>query len=87
MNCAIYSLFQFSYLYALYKPNNITTKLSLKVKSSKLARQREINIRLWTHMRHKGWRKNGKTFTRCYTIAVKFWDEFNANYISQVTGH
>ena len=27
-NCAIYSLFQFSYLHAFYKPNNITIKLS-----------------------------------------------------------
>ena len=33
MNCAIYSLFHFSYLHAFYKPNNITTKPSLKVKS------------------------------------------------------
>ena len=31
-NCTVYSLFQF-YLHAFYKPNNITTKLSLKVKS------------------------------------------------------
>ena len=30
--CTVYSLFQFSYLHAFYKPNNITTKLSLKVK-------------------------------------------------------
>ena len=33
MNCTGYSLFQISYLHAFYKPNNITTKLSLKVKS------------------------------------------------------
>ena len=33
MNCTVYSLFQFSYLHAFYKLNNITTKLSLKVKS------------------------------------------------------
>ena len=32
-HCTVYSLFQFSYLHAFYKPNNITTKLSLKVKS------------------------------------------------------
>ena len=30
VNCAVYSLYQFSYLNAFYKPNNIT-KLSLKV--------------------------------------------------------
>ena len=33
MNCTAYSLFQFPYPHAFYKPNNITTKLSLKVKS------------------------------------------------------
>ena len=33
MNFTVYSLFQFSYLHAFYKPNNITAKLSLKVKS------------------------------------------------------
>ena len=31
MNCAVYSLYQFSYLHAFYKPNNIITKPSLKV--------------------------------------------------------
>ena len=25
----------------------------------------------------RGW----KTFIRCYTIALKFWDEFNANFV------
>ena len=33
MNCTVYSLFQFFYLHGFYKQNNITTKLSLKVKS------------------------------------------------------
>ena len=33
IDCTVYSLFQFSYLHAFYKPKNITTKLSLKVKS------------------------------------------------------
>ena len=33
MNCTVYSLFQFSYLHAFHKPNNITTKLNLKVRS------------------------------------------------------
>ena len=32
-------------------------------------------------MGHKGWRKDGKTFIKCYTIALKFWDEFNANFV------
>ena len=31
MNCAIYQLFQFSYLHTFYKPNNIKTKPSIKV--------------------------------------------------------
>ena len=31
-------------------------------------------------MGQKGWRKDGKTFIRCYTIALKFWDEFNSNF-------
>ena len=25
--------------------------------------------------------ENGKTFTRCYTVALKFLDEFNANFV------
>ena len=41
----------------------------------------QINIPLWTHMGQKGWRKDRKTFIRCYTIALKFWDEFNANFV------
>ena len=32
-------------------------------------------------MGHKEWEKDGKTFTRCYTIALKFWDELNANFV------
>ena len=42
---------------------------------------RQVNIPLWTHMGHKGWIKDGKTFIRCYTIALKLWDEFNANFV------
>ena len=33
------------------------------------------------HMGHKGWRKDEKTFITCYTIALKFWDEFSANFV------
>ena len=33
------------------------------------------------HMGYKGWRKDGKTFIWCYTIALKFWDEFNVNFV------
>ena len=54
-NYTVYSLFQFSYLHAFYKANNITTKLSLKLnlifKVSQTKRQ--IYIPLWTHMVHK----------------------------------
>ena len=32
-------------------------------------------------MGHKELREDGKTFTRCFTIALKFWDEFNANLV------
>ena len=41
----------------------------------------QINIPLWICMGHNGWKKDGKTFATCYTIALKFWDEFNANFI------
>ena len=74
----LYSLFQFSYIHAFYKSNNIITNLIFKVS--------QINTPLWTHMGHKEWREDGKN---CYTIALKFWDEFNANffcYIFQVIG-
>ena len=43
--------------------------------------KQEINISLWTHMGHKEWKEDGKTFTRCYTIALRFGDEFNANSV------
>ena len=78
-----YFNFQFSYHLTFYKPKNIkpslAQKLKLIFKFSTIMGQ--INIPLWTHMGHKGWRKDGKTFIRCYTIALKFWDEFNANFV------
>ena len=40
-----------------------------------------INIPFWTHLGHKDWRKDGKTFIRCYIIALKFWDEFNDSFV------
>ena len=60
------------------KPS-LAQKLKLIFKFSTIMGQ--INIPLWTHMGHKGWRKDGKTFIRCYTIALKLWDEFNANFV------
>ena len=60
------------------KPS-LSQKLKLIFKFSTIMEQ--INVPLWTHMGHKGWRKDGKTFIRCYTIALKFWDEFNSNFV------
>ena len=87
MHCVneLYCIFiiSFFYLHAFHKPNNIITKPSIKVtlifKVSQTKRQ--IDIPLWTHMGHKEWSEDGKTFTKCYTIASKFWDEFNANFV------
>ena len=76
--------FQFSYLYTFYKPKNIKTKPSTKLKLIFKFRtiMGQINIPLLTHMGHKGWRrKDGKTFIRCYAIALKLWDEFNPNFV------
>ena len=53
-------------------------KLKLIFKFSAIMGQ--INMPLLTHMGYKGWRKDGKTFIRCYTIALKLWHEFNANF-------
>ena len=65
--------------------NEITLKPSLAQNLKLIFRfstiKGQINVPLWTHMAHKGWRKDGKTFIRCYTIALKFWDEFNANFV------
>ena len=75
--------FQFSYRHTFYKAKNIKTKPSTKLKLifkfSTIMGQ--INIPIWTHMGHKGWRKDGKPFIRCCTIALKLWDEFNANFV------
>ena len=88
MNCAIqytnYFNFRSSYLHTFYKPKNIKPSLAQKLKViftfSRIMGQ--INIPLCTHMGHKGWSKDGKTSIRCYTIALKLWDEFNANFVS-----
>ena len=78
-----YFNFQFFYLHTFYKTNNIKTKPSTKVKTyieiSPIKGQ--INVPLWTHMGQKAWRKGGKTFIRCYNIALKFWDELNSNFV------
>ena len=77
-----YFNFQFSYAHIFYKPNNIKTKPNTKVRFRfKFSTTKgQINVPLWSQMGHKRWRKNGKTFIRCYTSALKFWDEFNVNF-------
>ena len=80
-----YFSFQFFYIHTFYKPSNIKTKSSTKVifklifKFSTIKEQ--ISAPLWTHIGHKGWSMDGKTFVRCYTFALKFWDEFNVNFV------
>ena len=68
--------FQFSYLHTFYKPNKIKPSLAQKLKLTLKFSTIKIwtNVPLWTHMGHKGWRKDGKTFIRCYAIALKSWD-------------
>ena len=81
--------FDFKFSYFLDFPNQITLKeslakkLRLNFKFSLIKRQ--IYITLWIHLGIKkvmenGWKMDGKTFMRCYNIALKFWDEFNANF-------
>ena len=77
-----YLSFQFSDLHTFYKPNNIKTKPTTKAKTYiQIYIMVHINVPLWTHMGHKQWKKDGKTFIRYYTIALKYWDEFNANFV------
>ena len=47
-----------------------------------LTLKRHIQIfHFWPTWDIKEWSKDGKTFTRSYTTASKFWDEFNANFV------
>ena len=75
----------FNFLIFIHFTNQITLKPSLAEKLKLIFKfstiMEQINVPLWTHMGHKGWRKDGKTFIRCYTFALKFWDEFNANFV------
>ena len=77
--------FNFQFLIFIHFTNQITLKPSLAQKLKLIFKfstiMEQINVPLWTHMGHKGWRKDGKTFIRCYTIALKFWDEFNSNFV------
>ena len=84
MDCAIHC-FNFNYLTFLHFTNQITLKQSLAQKLKLIFKfssiKKQISIPLWTHMAHKGWRKDGKMFIRCYANALKFWDKFNANFV------
>ena len=41
----------------------------------------QINVSLCAQMGQKGWRNDGKTFIKGYTVALKFWDDFNSNFV------
>ena len=75
----------FNFLIFMHFKNQITLKsdiakkLKLIFKFSTITVQ--ISVPLWIHMGHKGWTKDWKTFMRCYAIALKFWDEFNADFV------
>ena len=59
---------------------NFTVHSLLKTETDKETEKETDRERdRWTHMGHKEWSEYGKTFTRCYTIALNFWDEFNVN--------
>ena len=83
--CYILIISIFNFLIFIHFTNQITLKPSLAQKLKLIFKfstiKGQINVPLWTHMGHKGWQKDGKTFIRCYTIALKFWDEFNANFV------
>ena len=84
--CYILIISIFNFLIFKHLTNQIILKPSLAQKLKLIFKfstiMEQINVPLWTHMGHKGWRKDGKTFTRCYTIALKCWDEFkNANFV------
>ena len=57
---------------------SLTQRLKLIFKFSSIKRQIFQFGPTWGD---KGWRKDGKTFIKCDTIALKFWDEFNANFV------
>ena len=80
----LYTISIFHFLIFIHFTNQITLKPSLAQKLKLIFKfstiMGQINIPLWTHMGYKGWRKYGKIFTKCYTIALKFWNEFNVNF-------
>ena len=75
----------FSFLIFIHFTNQITSKQCLAQKLNLIFPLSlinwQINIQRWTCTGHKGWRKNGKTFARCYTIPLELWHEFNAKFV------
>ena len=58
---------------------SLSQKLNLIFKFSLI--KRKMNVPLWTHMGHKVYRNDRKTFITCCTIALKIWDECNASFV------
>ena len=82
---SIISIFIFNFLIFIHFRNQKTLKPSLAQKLKFIFKfstiTGQMNVPRWTHLGRKEWRKDGKTFIRCYAIALKFWDEFNANFV------
>ena len=82
--CYIVIILIVNFLIFIHFTNHITLKQSLAQKLNFIYKfssiMRLINIPLWTHMGQKGWTKDEKSFARCYTIALKFWGEFDSNF-------
>ena len=83
--CYILIISIFNFLILIHFTNQITLKPSLAQKLKLIFKfgtiKGQINAPLWTHMGHKERRKDWKNFIRCYTIVLKFWDEFNSNFV------
>ena len=82
--CYILIISIFNFLIFIHFKNQITLKSSLAKKLKLIFKFStitvQISVPLWTHMGQrmkKGW----KTFMRCYAIALKIWDEFNADFV------
>ena len=83
--CYICIISIFKFLIFIHFTNQITLKQSLAQKLNVIftfsSIKGQINIPLWTQMEYKGWKKDGKSFLRCYSITLKFWDKFNADFV------
>ena len=74
--CYILIISIFGFLIFIQCTNQTTLKPSLAQKLKLIFKfstiMEQINVPLWTQVGRKGWRKYGKTFIKCYTIALKF---------------